>query len=294
VLAGIVLGSTLAFGINRPIQRVTRSVQALAQGDWQAHVEERGPEELRLLAGSVNTLVDRLHNLETSRRQLLANLVHELGRPLGAIRSAIQALLHGADKDTQLSHDLLTGLDEETLRLRHLLDDLAGLHDQVLGKLELTRTPVQFHEWLTSTLSPWEAAARQKGLSWENEELSVSPVIVMDPDRMAQAIGNILSNAIKFTPVGGKVSIASKWNDGTLTMEIKDTGPGVPAAEQEKIFQPFYRGSQGRRIVEGMGLGLSIARDILHAHGGAIKVERGVNGGACFILQVPAETQKEP
>jgi signal transduction histidine kinase len=294
VLAGIVLGSTLAFGINRPIQRVTRSVQALAQGDWQAHVEERGPEELRLLAGSVNTLVDRLHNLETSRRQLLANLVHELGRPLGAIRSAIQALLHGADKDTQLSHDLLTGLDEETLRLRHLLDDLAGLHDQILGKLELTRTPIQFHEWLTSTLAPWEAAARQKGLSWEVEEPFVSTVIVMDPDRMAQAIGNILSNAIKFTPAGGNVSINSKLNDSILSMEIRDTGPGVPVAEQEKIFQPFYRGSQGRRIVEGMGLGLSIAREIIQAHGGNIKVENAVGGGTRFILQIPADVPNEP
>ena len=294
VIAGIVLGSTLAFGINRPIQRVTRSVQSLAQGDWQAHVEERGPEELRVLAGSVNTLVDRLHTLETSRRQLLANLVHELSRPLGAIRSAIQALLHGADKDVQLSHDLLTGLDEETIRLQHLLDDLARLHDQVLGKLELTRTPVQFHDWLASTLSPWEAAARQKGLAWEVEEPPTSTIVVMDSDRMAQAVGNILSNAIKFTPVGGKVSIHSKLSDGALSMEIKDTGPGVPLAEQEKIFQPFYRGSQGRRIVEGMGLGLSIARDILQAHGGNIKVENAMGGGTSFILQIPAEVHNEP
>lgn len=293
VLAGIVLGSTLAFGINRSIQRVTQSVQALAQGDWQAHVEERGPEELRVLAGSVNTLVDRLHSLEKSRRQLLANLVHELGRPLGAIRSAIQALLHGADKDTQLSHDLLTGLDEETVRLRHLLDDLAGLHEQVLGKLELTRTQVQIHDWLISTLSPWEAAARQKGLSWEVSEPRTSATIPMDPDRMAQAVGNILSNAVKFTPAGGKISVAATFDDDAFSMQITDTGPGIPSEEQERIFQPFYRGSHGRRIVEGMGLGLGIARDIIAAHGGEIKVESTVGGGTYFILQIPARLQDE-
>lgn len=293
VLAGIGLGSYLAFGINRTIQRVTRSVQALAQGAWQAHVQEEGPEEMRVLAGSVNTLVDRLHNLEKSRRQLLANLVHELGRPLGAIRSAIQALLHGATKDTQLSNDLLTGMDEETIRLQRLLDDLAGLHDQVLGKLELTRSVVQVNDWLTSTLSPWEAAARQKGLRWEVYVPPALPVIVMDPDRMAQAMGNILSNATKFTPAGGKVTIAVNLEEGKLSLEVIDTGPGIPTEEQTKIFQPFYRGSQGRRIVEGMGLGLNIARDILIAHGGDIKVESAPGTGSRFTLQIPVEIPGE-
>src|SRR5512139_3634033 len=166
VLAGVALGSYLAFSINRSIQSVTRSIQALAQGSWQEHVEEKSTDEMRVLAEAVNTLVDKLHSLEKSRRQLLANLVHELGRPLGAIRSAIQALLHGADKDPQLSSDLLTGMDDETIRLQHLLDDLAGLHDQIIGRMELNQTAVPLNDWLVSTLSPWEADARQKGLSW--------------------------------------------------------------------------------------------------------------------------------
>lgn len=289
VLAGIGLGSSLAIGINRPIQRVTRSIQALAQGDWQAHVEEQGPDEMRLLAGEVNTLVDKLHSLEKARRQLLANLVHELGRPLGAIRSAILALLHGADKDSQLSNDLLTGMDEETIRLQHLLEDLAGLHDQVLGKLELNRSSIQLNEWLVSTLSPWEAAARQKGLIWELDVSPDLPVVRIDPDRMAQAIGNILSNAIKFTPSGGKVSTTVSFVGDQLSIQVADTGPGIPLNEQEKIFQPFIRGSQGRRIVEGMGLGLSIAREIILAHGGEIKLESTPGVGSRFILRMPVD-----
>jgi two-component system sensor histidine kinase BaeS len=289
VLAGLGLGSYLALGINRPIQRVTRSIQALAQGDWQAHVEEQGPDEMRVLASEVNTLVDKLHSLENARRQLLANLVHELGRPLGAIRSAILALLHGADKEPQLSHDLLTGLDEETIRLQHLLEDLAGLHEQVLGKLELNRAPVQLGEWLVSTLSPWEAAARQKGLAWEVDVSHDLPLVRIDPDRMAQAIGNIVSNAIKFTPAGGKVSIDVRSESGQLCIQVADTGPGIPLNEQEKIFQPFIRGSQGRRIVEGMGLGLSIAREIVVAHGGDIKLESTPGAGSRFVLQIPVD-----
>ncbi|HEX9388811.1 MAG TPA: HAMP domain-containing sensor histidine kinase [Anaerolineales bacterium] len=291
VLAGLGLGSYLAIGINRPIQHVTRSIQALAQGDWQAHVEEQGPDEMRLLAGEVNALVDKLHSLENARRQLLANLVHELGRPLGAIRSAILALLHGADKDSQLANDLLTGMDEETVRLQHLLEDLAGLHDQVLGKLELNRSPVQLNDWLVSTLSPWEAAARQKGLAWEMNLSPDLPVVRIDPDRMAQALGNILSNAIKFTPSGGKVSTTVNFEGGQLSIQVADTGPGIPLDEQEKIFQPFIRGSQGRRIVEGMGLGLNIAREIIVAHGGDIKLESTPGVGSRFILQFPVEVQ---
>ena len=287
VLAGLGLGSYLAISLNRPIQHVTRSIQVLAQGDWQAHVEERGPDEMRLLAREVNVLVDKLHSLEKARRQLLANLVHELGRPLGAIRSAILALLHGANKDSQLSNDLLTGLDEETIRLQHLLEDLAGLHDQVLGKLELNRSPVQLNDWLVSTLSPWEAAARQKGLTWVVDTSPDLPVVLMDSDRMAQAIGNLLSNAIKFTPAGGRVSTSVRTADSQLTIQIEDTGPGIPLNEQETIFQPFIRGSQGRRIVEGMGLGLSIAREILVAHGGDISLESTPSAGSRFTLQMP-------
>ena len=293
VLAGIGLGSYLAFGINRSIQRVTVSIQALAHGDWQAHVNEQGPEELRTLASEVNTLVDRLHSLEKARRQLLANLVHELGRPLGAIRSAIQALLHGADKDAQLSSDLLTGMDDETIRLQHLLDDLAGLHDQILGRLELNRSPVQINDWLGNILSSWEAAARQKGLTWFLDVTPNLPKVMIDPDRMAQALGNIISNAIKFTPAGGQVSTIIRMGDYQLSIEVADTGLSIPASEQEKIFEPFYRGSQGRRIVEGMGLGLSIAREIISAHGGEIKVESQPEGGSTFILQVPVEVPPE-
>ena len=289
LLTGIGLGSYLAFSINRPIQHVTHSIQELANGNWQTHVEAQGSDEMRLLAGEVNTLVDKLNSLEKARRQLLANLVHELGRPLGAVRSAIQALIKGADKDQQLASDLLNGMDGETARLQHLLDDLAGLYGQVLGKLELNQVPVVLDSWLEDILSPWEAAARQKGLDWAEDISTASSTVVMDPDRMAQAIGNLVSNAIKFTPANGRVSIVAKLDDVLLTVEVADSGTGIPVEEQEKIFQPFYRGAHGRRIVQGMGLGLSIARDVVTAHGGKIELQSSPGAGTRFILQIPVE-----
>lgn len=289
VLAGIGLGSYLALGINRPIQRVTQSIQNLADGHWHAHLEEQGPEEMRTLAKAVNALVDQLNSLEQARRQLLANLVHELGRPLGAVRSAIQAMMKGADKEPQLAQDLLTGMESETARLQRLLEDLAELHEQVLGKLELNRSQIQFNDWLASILSPWEAAAREKGLAWSVQLPSELPVIQMDSDRMAQAIGNLLSNAIKFTPAGGKVSIAAQMDSGQLIVQVEDTGPGIPMDEQSKIFQPFYRGTHGRRIVQGMGLGLSIALDIVIAHGGEIDLESKPQTGSRFTVRMSVD-----
>jgi signal transduction histidine kinase len=227
----------------------------LADGNRQEPIQEQGPDEIKLLARGVNTLVDRLDRLEKSRRQLLANVVHELGRPLGAIRSAIHALSHGADKDPQLSHDLLNGLDGETARLKRLLEDLAGMYDQVLGKLELNRTQVNLKDWLAGTLSTWEAAAREKGLEWDVKIPAESPIVLMDTDRMSQALSNLISNAIKFTPNGGRITTTLTIDSDQFALQVADSGIGIPAEDREKIFQPFFRGGHGRRIVQGMGLG---------------------------------------
>jgi len=180
-------------------------------------------------------------------------------------------------------------LDGETARLRRLLDDLAGLQDQVLGRLELNRGAVKLDEWLVRTLSPWEAAAREKGLAWVPDISPDLPTILMDPDRMAQALGNLVSNAIKFTPSGGQISITANVAAGQFVMQVTDNGPGIPAEEQGKIFQPFYRGARGQRVVEGMGLGLSIAYDIVVAHGGEIELESTPGDGSRFTVRIQVE-----
>ena len=255
VLAGLGLGSYLALSLERPIKRVADSIQELAAGSRQLQVEEQGPQEIRSLAHSFNVLVVQLNSLEQARRQLLANLVHELGRPLGAIRSAIQALVNGAMDDPQLSADLLTGLDGETLRLQRLLEDLAGLHDQVLGTLELNRTPVQLQDWLPEIASPWEAAAREKGLAWTLEIEPDLPEIEVDPDRLAQALGNLLSNAVKFTPSGGQVAVSVRRIENELLLEVVDfgsrhprerAGEGLPAL-LPRLAGPPHRAGHGSR-----------------------------------------------
>jgi len=284
---GGVLGLTLAVSIDRPLRRVTDAVNRLARGESSEALASTGPAELRQLTGAVNFLVERLRSLEDARRQLLANLVHELGRPLGALRSAVQALLKGAVEDPQLSGELLSGMDGELSRLQILLGDLTQLYDQVLGSMELNRQALDLTSWLEPVLSPWEASAREKGLEWQVEVPAALPVIQADPIRLGQAVGNLLSNAIKFTPAGGRVTIAGGTGGQEVWLRVSDNGPGIPAEEQEKIFTPFFRGGQGKRFTEGMGLGLSIARDLIQAHGGRLELVSAPGEGSQFTIYLP-------
>lgn len=292
LLVGTILGSVLAFNIGRPIHRATQAIHSLAEGERSEVLLEQGPVEIRDLVREVNVLVTRLHSLEQARRQLLANLVHELGRPLGALRSAIQALARGAGEDPQLLQDLTTGMDEEAARLQDILNDLAHLHDQVLGSLELKREPVQMSDWLPRVLLPWGEAAAEKRLDWHVEIPADLPIVQIDQVRFAQVIGNLASNAVKFTPPNGKVQISAGQKDSELWICVKDTGPGIPANEQEKLFQPFFQGNLGRRLREGMGLGLSIAHDLISAHEGRITIESAPGEGSAFTVWMPNTTDQ--
>jgi two-component system sensor histidine kinase BaeS len=287
LLVGTILGWSLALNLSRPIRQVTQAINDLALGNQQTKVEETGPEEIQLLARSFNSLNERLRSLEKARRQLLANLVHELGRPLGALRSAIQALAGGAGKDPQLLADLTTGMDDEAARLQHLLEDLAHLHDQVLGTLELAYQPLSISDWLPKVVRPWQEAAQEKNLLWQIDIPAALPEISADPLRLASAVENLVGNAIKYTRSGGRVSISAGATEDELWIRVEDSGTGILPEEHEKIFEPFFRGTHGHRIKQGMGLGLSIARDLVEAHGGKISLESEPGKGSQFVIHLP-------
>jgi two-component system, OmpR family, sensor histidine kinase BaeS len=287
LLFGSVLGYFLAISIEAPIYHVTRAVDDLAHGSRTQLLQVNGPEEIQSLSLAVNLLVTRLRELEQARKHLLANLVHELGRPLGAIRSAIQALARGAEKDPAFFQEIIDGMDGESARLEHLLNDLADLYDQVLGALELDLQPLLIQDWLPSVLRTWQEAAREKNLRWEVDSLKSLPAVQADPIRLAQVVGNLVSNAIKFTPPEGQVRVSTCLGDGEVGILVEDSGVGISPEEQKKIFDPFYRGSHGRRFLEGMGLGLSISRDLVNAHGGRLEVSSIQGAGSQFTVWLP-------
>jgi len=287
LLLGAGLGAALAINVGAPVQRVTHAVYALANGERSEALPELGAEETRRLSRAVNVLFERLHSLEAARKRLLANLIHEIGRPLGALRMGIEALSHGANKDPQFYQELLEGMDQETARLQRLLEDLSHLHEQELGVLELDRENLELTSWLTEALIPWQQAAKNKRLHWEVHVPPQLPGVQADPLRLGQIVGNLVSNAIKFTPGGGTVTVEAGENGTNVWIRVSDTGPGIPRVDQEKMFEPFVRGGQGKRFPQGMGLGLSIARELAEAHGGKLELESEAGFGSKFTVWLP-------
>ncbi len=286
LLAGVIIGLALAVNLGRPLRRVTNAIQGVASGREWTTLKEEGPEEISTLLVAFNALIEQLRVMEESRRRLLANLVHELGRPLGSLQSAAQALLRGADDNPALRRELLEGMDGQVQRLHPLLDSLTHLHDQVLGTLELQLQPIALADWLPRTVVPWRQTAHDQGLHWEIDVSDGLPVVEIDPERMAQVLGNLLSNAIKYTPEG-TVSVAASARDGAVAIVVGDTGIGVAPLEQARIFEPFYRSQRDKRFPQGMGLGLSIARDLVVAHGGQLEVDSQPGKGSRFTILLP-------
>jgi signal transduction histidine kinase len=293
---GLVLGGAvgwlLALNLERPLQRVTSAVDRLTSGEPLPPLPERGPQEINHLLRSINALVTRLESLEQARRQFVANLVHELGRPLGALQPAIEALRGRAGRDQELREELLSGMQNEISQLRRLLDDVAGLHDEVLGTLELALKPTLLSEWLPHNLTPWREAALAKGLKWQADIPPELPSVEIDRDRFSQALGNLISNAIKYTPTRGRVSVAAGTQEDKAWIRISDTGTGIPAEERERIFTPFYRSQPDRRFPQGMGLGLSIAQNLIVAHQGWLQVDSVPGQGSTFTIWLPLDSNE--
>jgi signal transduction histidine kinase len=275
----------------RPLSAVSQAVMNIATGRDNTPLPEQGPAEISLLIQAVNILTQRLHLLEETRRRSLANIVHELGRPLGAIRSAVHVLRQGAGEDPAVRSELLAGVETEIERMQPLLDDLSMLHGQVSAgsgwASRLDIRPVDLATWLPGILLPWRAAALEKELAWQATISPDLPVIEIDTQRMAQAIGNLLSNAVKFTPAGGAIIVTANPQADRVRITISDNGPGIAPEEQEQIFEPFYRSGQQRRFPQGLGLGLTIAREIVHAHGGQVSLDSRPGAGAHFTLTLP-------
>ena len=194
---GVIAGWSLPLRLGNPIRRIAQAVCQIAQGGLSREIPEEGPEEIHQLANAVNTLVNRTHDLEKERKQILANLVYELGRPLGALHAATHALQSGADQDPDLRRELLKGMDEEIRRLQRLLEDLAHLNDQSIGALELKPQVTPLDEWLLNLLPPWRQAAQDERLHWKVDLGHGLPELYVDPDRLALAVGNLIRNAIR-------------------------------------------------------------------------------------------------
>jgi two-component system, OmpR family, sensor histidine kinase BaeS len=287
LIVAIAVALWLAQRTARRLQSVTHAVEQVADGHPPELTPESAPREFRTVLQAVQTLSDRLRSSEELRKRLLANLVHELGRPLASLQAAIHALQQGAAQDAAFRDDLLHGMDDQVERLKPLLDNLASLYKQSIGPAELLRQPIGLSEWLPQVLITWQAAAQVKGLTWHTHFPVDLPIVSIDPNQMAQVIGNLVANAIQYTPSGGRISIEAGHEIDRVWIAVEDTGSGIAPDVSAHIFDPFYRGAPGQRFPQGMGLGLAIARDSARAHGGDITLQSEVGRGSRFTIDLP-------
>lgn len=287
-LLGILLGYGLAGRLAGPIDRTVDAVERIGRGQQETALPSSGPMEMRRLTEAVNTLAARLHALEEMRRRSFANIVHELGRPLGAVLAAVEVLRGAPGDDPAIRAELLSGVHQEIKTLEPLLDDMAQLHAEATGSIRLDRRPVALSPWLNETARLWREAVTAKGLVWVMEIPDDLPEVTIDPQRLAQVVGNLISNAVKYTDSGG-VAVSATANEREVRIAIADTGPGIAADEQTRVFDPFYRGRIPQRTTEGLGVGLAIARSLTEAHGGRLTLDSVPGRGSVFTIHLRRE-----
>jgi len=281
VAAGI-LGAVLAWQLASPLRRLIRATERIAAGDLAHRVVVRSRDELGRLAQAFNRMAEALQRSERARRNLIADIAHELRTPLTVIQGNLEAMLDGVFPLTQES---LAPVYEETLQLGKLVEDLRELTLAEAGTLPLERQKLELAELVERTCEAVRPMAQEEGIEIETE-LEHGSVVEADPHRIRQVLGNILANAVRYSPPGGTVRVTLKREGDEAVISVRDQGPGIPPEDLPHIFERFYKVDRSRNE-EGSGLGLAIAKAIVEAHGGKIWAESVVGKGTTISFSLP-------
>ena len=261
--------------LSSPLDEMLTASERVAGGDYSVHVEERGLPEVRSLARGFNSMAARLQASDLQRRNMLADVSHELRTPLTVIQGSVEGMLDGfytADERT------LKSILEETHVLSRLVDDLRTLSLAESGALSLKREPVTLKDLAEEAIAAHGSVAETAGVGLVVEGASPQP-LDLDPLRMREILSNLIVNAIRYTPRGGRVRIVL---DGE-SFSVEDEGPGIQPEDLAHIFERYYKSSDSG----GMGLGLSIARYLVEAHGGNIHAENLPGNGTKIVVSLP-------
>lgn len=288
------LAGALAFsifrGVTTPIADVMGAAEAVAEGDFsvQVPVPTRGPREFWRLAVSFNRMTARLNQLDQQRRNLTADVAHELRTPLHIIQGNLEAILDGVYEPTTGQINIL--LDEVRL-LTRLVEDLQLLSTVESGQLTLKLEKVDLHELLTDVGTSFSGQMEAAGVELQIDvpEDPDGLQLQADPERLDQVISNIVANALRHTTRGGKITISARSSEDHVQILVADTGEGIAPQDLPYIFDRFWKGdrSRSRAAGEGSGLGLAISRNLVQSHGGTIRVESEPGLGTTFIIEIP-------
>ena len=279
----LLMGAMAIAGMRRfafPLRTVMEAADRVSSGDYTVRVPEHGPPAMRALSHSFNTMTERLQHADRQRRELMADLAHELRTPLSVLQGRIEGLL---DEVYPRDDDQLRRLLDETRVLSRLIDDLRTLALSDAGVLVLQKEPTDLSALVHDAVASFEADAARSSITLKATALA-DVLLDVDPVRLREVLSNLLSNALRHTPPGGSVDVTMTKTAASVAIEVRDTGNGLSAAELPRVFDRFYKGEQSR----GSGLGLTIARSLVRAHGGDITAASQLGAGTTMTVNLPA------
>jgi signal transduction histidine kinase len=282
VLVAGLIGVYMTRRIARPLMSLSGAADEIAAGNYDVDVPHpRGHDEIAQLSARFSDMAAKLAEAEQLSRNFLMSVSHELRTPLTAIRGHVSALREGVIEDPDAYSSSLEVIEEEAIRLERLVGDVLDLAKLDAHRFTVLEEEVDMRGLCERAYAAFGEVARQRAIDYRRD-FSASPVIVTDGDRVLQIISNLLSNAFRWTPEGGRVSLALGADNGAVSVVVSDSGPGISPEERERIFRPFWSRDGG-----GTGLGLAIARELAVALGGRIDLRSEPGLGARFELLLP-------
>jgi signal transduction histidine kinase len=283
----LLLARLLALGMTRPLREMARASARMAHGEYGQRVQTTSRDEVGELAAAFNRMSAELAQVEHLRRELVANVSHELKTPISALRAHLENLLDGVERPDRSTLQVMLGQSE---RLSRLVDQLLDLSRLESGDVPFERDEVDVADLVHQVVSELRVGTHGR-VALEEELPSDLPPAWADRERLHQVVFNLLDNAVRFTPSGGTVTVSASANRERIRLDVRDTGPGIPPEHLPHVFERFYRVEQARsRGDGGTGIGLAIARSIIESHGGRIWAESEVGRGSTFSFEVPASS----
>lgn len=290
LVAATVVGVALIASLYRPLGKVTAGVRAVAAGRFGERVPVEGPREIRELARDVNTMADSVQDSQRMLREFLANVSHELRTPLTSIRGFSQAMLDGTLESPDERARAARVIDVESRRVLHLVGELLDLSRIESGQQKMETARVSVAELLAHVRDVFALRADEAGIAFHVAGEAGDAFVRADFDRIEQVLGNLLDNAFRHTPSGGRIDAGARAAaGGFVELYVADNGPGIAPEDLPHVFDRFYRSQLGEPEMPGTGLGLAISREIVRAHGGAIRVASREGGGTEFAFTLPAD-----